>query len=158
MKKIMILYTVIILLIIVVPVLILFILSNNNCDYSDSKKEVTDFLNSNEDELIVIIKDAIDTKDKTVRTFKDKEYYYSVNDNKEIVTISINSQGMLGGHYWDLIYCECDYLNGKTIDIYDEHKETGKGNNIFIVEKIKDNWFFSYQDWDGKTNIKGGQF
>ena len=157
MKKI-ILYIVIILLIIIAPVLILFVLSNNNYDYSNFKKEVIDFLNSNEDELIVISKNAINTKDKAVHTFKNKEYYYSIKDNKEIVTISINSQGMLGGQYWDLIYCEGDYLNGKTIDIYDEHKETGKGNNIFVVEKIKDNWFFSYQDWDGKANMKGEQF
>ena len=38
-------------------------------------------------------------------------------------------------------------------ELYDEYKETGSGNNIFIVEKIKDNWYFYYQDWDGKVDI-----
>lgn len=58
----------------------------------------------------------------------------------------------MDGQYWDLIYCEEDYLDGKNIDIYDEYKETGSGNNIFIVEKIRDNWYYSYQDWDGKVD------
>ena len=49
---------------------------------------------------------------------------------------------MLGGQYWYLLYCEDDFLDGKNIYIYDEYKETGSGNNIFIVEKIKDNWYF----------------
>lgn len=40
-----------------------------------------------------------------------------------------------------------------TIQIYDEKETTGEGNNIFIREKIKDNWYFYYDDYDGTVDI-----
>ena len=58
---------------------------------------------------------------------------------------------MLGGQYYGLIYIK-EY-NDELI-IYDEFKETGTGNNIFIRKKIKDNWYIYYDDFDGKVDIK----
>lgn len=66
----------------------------------------------------------------------------------------MDAQGFLGGQYYGLIYSKDENIyNGKDLFIYDENKETGEGNNIFIRKKILDNWFFYYNDWDGKVKI-----
>ena len=57
---------------------------------------------------------------------------------------------MLGGQYWGIIYApNDDLLDGNTSSIYNEKEETG--NNIFIKEKIRDFWYFYYDDYDGKV-------
>ena len=57
---------------------------------------------------------------------------------------------MLGGQYYGLIYAKESKEN---LFIYDEKEETKQGNNVFIRQKIKDNWYFYYEDYDGKVNI-----
>lgn len=54
-----------------------------------------------------------------------------------------------------IIYCPSDDLiDNNYIEIYDENAETNSGNNIFIKERIKENWYFYYDDYDGKIDIK----
>lgn len=149
-KKKIILISILLFIIIIVTILSLYKMSDN--DYDKAKKETLNFLDKNLSELEKISKEGLSIKNKEVQKYKTKKYHFTENDGKEYIVININSQGMLGGQYWDLIYCEEDYLDGKNIDIYDEYKETGSGNNIFIVEKIRDNWYYSYQDWDGKVD------
>ena len=56
---------------------------------------------------------------------------------------------MLGGQYYGLIYIKDKF---EELIIYDGTK-LENGNNIFIREKLKDNWYFYYDDYDGKVNI-----
>ena len=149
-KKIIVLFSILLFIIIIAITWSLY--KMNNSDYYRAKKETLKFLDKNITKLEEISKESLSKKDKETYEFKTKKYHFAENDGKEYIVININAQGMLGGQYWDLIYCEDDYLDGNTIDIYDEYKETGSGNNIFILEKIRDNWYFSYQDWDGKVD------
>ena len=54
---------------------------------------------------------------------------------------------MLGGQYYGLIYSQNNH------DGLIKNKEIG-GNNIFIRQKITDNWYFYYDDYDGKVDVK----
>ena len=81
---------------------------------------------------------------------KDAGYYYddyfNFKNNEEYIKIYIDAQGMLGGQYYGLIYSknnEKELIKNKELH----------GNNIFIRQKIKDNWYFYYDDYDGKVNI-----
>ncbi len=152
-KKIIVLSSVILFILISITILFLYKGSNSNGDYERAKKETLSFLDENIKQLEELSKESLSKKYSEMQTFKTKEYYFDENNGKEYIVININAQGMLGGQYWYLLYCEDDFLDGKNIYIYDEYKETGSGNNIFIVEKIKDNWYFYYQDWDGKVDI-----
>ena len=43
--------------------------------------------------------------------------------------------------------------NVDEVIIFDELSETGEGNNIFIRKKINNNWYFYYDDYDGKIDL-----
>lgn len=122
-------------------------------EFDKAKKESTSFLNNNIKELQNISNELLETKDS--KKYKNKIYvHYKNSGEKEYIQFDINSQGMLGGQYWGIIYSpNDDLLDEKISYIYNEQEETGKGNNIFIKEKIQDNWYFYYDDYDGKVEI-----
>ena len=57
---------------------------------------------------------------------------------------------MLGGQNYGIIYSKID---DEDFIVYDQKKVTGEGNNIFIREKLYDNWYFYYNDWDGEIDV-----
>lgn len=124
-------------------------------DYNSAKKSSIKFLNNNQIELEKIFdKLILNNQENASGKYKEKFYIYYSNDEKYI-KLDIDSQGMLGGQYWGIIYCPSDaLLENNNIKIYDENVETNDGNNIFIKEKIKDKWYFYYEDYDGKVDIK----
>ena len=124
-------------------------------DYNSAKKSSIKFLNSNQIELEKIYdKIILNNQENASGRYKEKFYIYYSNDEKYI-KLDIDSQGMLGGQYWGIIYCPSDDLiDNNYIEIYDENTETNNGNNIFIKERIKENWYFYYDDYDGKVDIK----
>ena len=75
---------------------------------------------------------------------------FDFNNEVEYIVFDLDSQGMLGGQYYGLIYSKNNKLD---LIIFDEYKERGKGNNIFIRKTIKDNWYFYYDDFDGKVDV-----
>ena len=75
---------------------------------------------------------------------------FDFKNKTEYIKLDLDSQGMLGGQYYGLIYTK---ESKEKLIIYDEKEETKKGNNVFIRQKIKDNWYFYYEDYDGKVNI-----
>ena len=122
-----------------------------------AKKETIKFLEKNIKELEEISKELILSKDTEWKKHDKLQYGYGYKDsnNKEYIQFDLDAQGFLGGQYWGLQYSpNDDYLDGANIKIYDEKERTGKGNDIFIIEKIKENWYFYYEDYDGKVNIK----
>lgn len=156
MKK-KLLNTFIAILLIVTGVTLFIIISNvNRDDYQNAKNNSIKFLNNNIYELEKLSDEAITSKNYNEKEFKNVSYSYEKNsDNIEYVQFDINSKGMLGGRYWGIIYSpDDDFLDNETIQIYDENQETGKGNNIFIKERIRNNWYFYYDDYDGKIDIK----
>ncbi len=124
--------------------------------YEKCKDKSISFLKMNEDELTEIAEELMQKEDGAAYKFKDQYYcYYSNNGNTSYVKIDIDSQGMLGGQYWGIIYCPNNNLIDvdSTIEIYDEKQTSKDGNNIFIREMIKENWYFYYDDYDRKIDI-----
>ena len=75
---------------------------------------------------------------------------YNVNlDTRGVVSFSIGSQGsVVGGQYWYILYSPYDdFIDGKSIYI------NKKDDIIEIIEKIEDNWYFYYIDYDGKIDL-----
>ena len=131
-------------------------------NYASAKNNAIEYLNDNEKELIQIANSLYENKTFKKNPLKNIDYASYVHDEdfdfknkKEYIKYDLDSQGMLGGQYYGLIYSiDKDILDSNKLIIYDEKKETGEGNNIFIRQKIKDNWFFYYNDFDGIVNTK----
>ena len=120
-------------------------------DYFSSKKSWIKYLNSNIAELEDLFNQSeYISKESYLKLDDGKSYIVKLGKNGKYVELDIGAQGMLGGQYWGLIYCTTDYLDGENIEI---KGNAGEGNNVFITEKIKDNWYFYYDDYDGKVDI-----
>ena len=131
-------------------------------DFNSAKEETILYLKENEKELENIADELYKSKAKQNNTYKNISYAsyhnYPKNNNSlentEYVIFDLDSQGVLGGQYYGLIYSKNKNIyNGNSLAIYDENKETGNGNNIEIRKKIDNNWFFYYDDYDGKVQI-----
>ena len=150
-------------LILTISIILVCININKEYNYESAKKEAITFLNKNADNIQKLAEELLDEKSNEIRKYKEIEYkyyeeevYFDTLVGKEQVRFEINAQGMLGGQYWGLIYSRNDdLLNDKIKYVYNENERTGKGNNIFIREKIKDRWYFFYDDWDGKVGEQG---
>lgn len=125
----------------------------NKFNYDKALKTTIKYLNKNENELKKIVDELYINREPIQKPYKSISYA-SYNDdgglNQEYIEFDMDAQGMLGGQYYGLIYSKKD---DEDLIIYDEFKETGKGNNIFIRQKIKDNWYFYYDDYDGKVDV-----
>lgn len=162
-NKIMIIFLIMFLIIIIGLLLIKLALNSyynkefNRFNYNSAKQTTIKLLNKNENELKKISDGLYESKtliEKPLENIKTSSYrydeYFNYNGEVEYIKFYIDAQGMLGGQYYGLIYSK---KNIENIIIYDEFKEKNKGNNIFIREKIKDNWYFYYDDYDGKVDI-----
>ena len=74
---------------------------------------------------------------------------FNFKEKTEFIEFSIYNSGLFGGQDYGLIYSK---INSENIIIYDEKEAIGEGNNIFIREKIYENWYFYYNDWDGEVD------
>lgn len=123
--------------------------------YDSGKREIIKYLKENKSQLESIAIELYESKSSNDSPYKKISYAsYCKNNSLEkssFVKFNFDSQGFLGGQYYGLIYSQGGNIyDGKDIIIYDEKKETGEGNNIFIREKIADNWYYYYDDYDGK--------
>ena len=158
MKKRLIIYIVSVIVILLLGIVTLTILtSKSNFDYETAKTKAEKYLNKNEKQLTQLVNELYESKTSRKDSTKGISYasYENSDDfdfkNKtEYIKIELDSQGMLGGQYYGLIYTKESKEN---LFIYDEKEETKQGNNVFIRQKIKDNWYFYYEDYDGKVNI-----
>lgn len=151
-------------LIIIIGLLLIKLVLNNyyNKDFNkfnyDKAQQITiKYLNKNENELKKIVNELYINREPIQKPYKSISYgSYNYNsgfnykEDKEYIEFDMDAQEMLGGQYYGLIYSKKD---DEDLIIYDEFKETGKGNNIFIRQKIKDNWYFYYDDYDGKVDV-----
>ncbi len=123
-------------------------------NYNKALKTTTKYLNKNENELKKIADILLETKESKEKPYKNIKFakYFKDFDfkgNGEYIKFNIDSQGMLGGQYYGLIYIQDKF---DELITYDGTKLENE-NNIFIREKLKDNWYFYYDDYDGKVNI-----
>ena len=127
--------------------------------YDSGKREMMKYLKENKSELEKIAIELYESKSSKNSPYKKISYGSYVKNNSleksSFVQFDFDSQGFLGGQYYGLIYSQDENIyDGKNIIIYDEKKEIGEGNNIFIREKLADNWYYYYDDYDGKIKSK----
>lgn len=118
-------------------------------NYESAKKKTENFLCSNIEELEKIAIQSMESKSSTEKEYKkaDSIYYDSVENT---VVFETDSQGMLGGQFWSLIYTENGTFRGESKQyIYKEEN----GNNIIIAEHLQGNWFFYWIDYDGREDL-----
>ena len=127
---------------------------SDKVNYKSAKEATIRYLNTNEKELKKVVDELYKNKSSIEKPLKKIIYaayyyddYFNFENEEEYIKLDIDAQGMLGGQYYGLIYSktknEKELIKNK--DSY--------GNNIFIRQKIKDNWYFYYKDYDGKVNI-----
>ncbi len=138
--------------------------------YLEAEKYSVNYLNSNIEQLTKTAKNVI--KDKPEKGYNHnsfKEIYYisyggsSIDVNGNYASFHFKDDGFVHDVNWGLIYSPSNTYEGEE-QIYID-RDSGH-NNIFIRKKIRDNWFFYYDDFDGTTdlndvkknytNIKGG--
>lgn len=112
-------------------------------DYSES------FLRHNQGELESIAQETLKTKQPSMNEYK-KAYEIKYDENEEAVNFEIGSQGMLGGQYWRIVYTEKGNYRGES-EKYTYYEEGG--NNIVFAEKISENWYFYWIDYDDRKNL-----
>ncbi len=127
--------------------------------YDSGKEYIRTYLKENEKDLEKIAKELLKTKSSKKNPYKKIGYASYEKENHleqaSYVQFDIKAQGFLGGQTIGLIYSEDSTIYGeKEFVIYDEKEETGEGNNILIREKIKKNWYYYYNDYDGKVKIE----
>lgn len=130
-------------------------------NYEEALEEAITFLEDNEEELDELAKEYLENHEMKSKKFKIvNSINYSdtdgiKNERLENVVFDCKVQGILGGQSWGLLHIPSnEYLGEKELYIYDEKEFKSDGNNVFIRKKIKKNWFFYYDDWDGKVNLK----
>lgn len=158
MKKNLLIYVISIIVILSILILAFVALTNKSeFDYKEAKKNTEEFLSKNEKQLTKLVDELYESKASKKGLIKGISYASYVNrddfnfkNDIEYIKIDLDSQGMLGGQYYGLIYSK---ESNDSFIVYDEKKETNKGNNIFIRQKIKSNWYFYYEDYDGKVDV-----
>ncbi len=115
--------------------------------YSSARKTCIQFLESNKEKMNTIAQNVL--SDESLSSGYYEDHYYSIKEDdkgEKYVTFDIDSQGMLGGQYWNLIYCPNGTYRGESETYY--WKEDN-GNNIVKAEKIDNNWWYYWIDYDG---------
>ena len=149
----------IILLCIIIPIISIFLLIGaeelfwklnfDKFNYESAKENTIKYFYENEDELEKLLNKTIKEKNEKCIEKPYKKIDSICYHSDDIIEFNMDAQGMLGGQYYGLKY---NTKAKENLIIYDEYKETGNGNNIFITQRIKGNWFFYYRDWDGKVD------
>lgn len=130
--------------------------------YDSGKLQITKYLENNRRELENIANELYKSKSSKKRPYKNIEYssycnYKQLNsfEKSSFVQFDFAAQGMNGGQYYGLIYSkDSNIYDDNDLFIYDENNEIGKGNNVFIREKIANNWYYYYDDYDGKVKVE----
>lgn len=140
-------------LILIIYIIFLLIKGKNysveKYNFNTAKTEIINYLEDNINSLESRCNVVLEYKPEKCVIYDELAYCYHNVDGKEDIEIDINSQGFLGGQYWGITYSKDDLLDGDDISI----EKSESGNNIFIRQKIKENWYFHYYDYDGQENM-----
>lgn len=117
--------------------------------YQSAKDYSEYFLKHNQEELKNIAQETLKNKRPSMNEYK-KAYEIKYDEIEDAVNFEIGSQGMLGGQYWRLVYTEKGNYRGE-IEKYTYYEKNG--NNIAFAEKISENWYFYWIDYDGREDL-----
>lgn len=128
--------------------------------YSEAEKYSINYLNSDTEQLTKIAKkvikekssDSVSTKIKDIQSIHYGGGNFMTNGN--YVTFTFYDNGFYHDVDWGLIYSPANNFAGEDeLYTYDESINDSEGNNVYVRKKIKDNWFFYYNDYDGDTKL-----
>lgn len=111
--------------------------------YSTAREACEEFLRDNRERIELLAKDAAAARSTEIKTVLDHSYYCGSDG---YVHFEIGAQGMLGGQYWSLVYTPNGSFCGET-ETYTFRE--ADGNNIVKAEKLADNWWYRWEDFDG---------
>ena len=136
----------------------------NSANYAQAKEQTIIFINKNQNEIENVKNDVIEKQTAKGISMKGVSYIsYEVYNEDTFVFFDYGSQGMLGGQYWGFYYSssnlprvQADYQGKCPLT---EAKIEGcfywrelNGNNFYASERINDNWFFYYMDYDNNRH------
>lgn len=139
---------------------LIFLLASNSCSsnksFKETKQETKEFVLNNVDVLSEKVVDILSKKSADGITYDNgKTIDYKEYDYSNYVVFGYDAQGMLGGQYWGFYYSTNDVPigdQGYELDLTKSkdgwYWQEPDGNNYYYTEKITDNWFFSYTDYD----------
>lgn len=110
--------------------------------YSSAKIECEKFLKKYRVDLERIAQDTLSADIDFSDEYKGHSYHKDVQTG--CVQFRMDSQGMLGGQYWYLVYTGDGTYYGQT----DEYFEKWDSNNVTKAEHLEGNWWFLWQDYD----------
>lgn len=130
-------------------------------NYENTKAEALDLFHARKDEFLAVVAEfenfgATDFSIKGVSSISCKE-----DGDYKCIEFKIDAYGFLGGQYWSLSYHSGNYpynswgfkLNDLTAGPYAGsyywQENPNEGNNFFAIERIEEDWFFHYMDFDG---------
>lgn len=121
----------------------------NKFDYDSALKDSRKFLNENIDDLNKLALEYIETHDLESKRYKKVKSIYYSDYEVEKVSFKIDSKGSaLGGQYYGLIYVP----NGEYLGEDKLYIKNDKGR-IFIRKRLEKNWFFYYDDYNGRVDL-----
>lgn len=110
--------------------------------YSSAKNECQSILSKYQDEFESIPTQAFQTEGLSNGEFKKFSWF----EYDDYIKFEIDSQGMLGGQYWSLVYTFDGIYQGETNKYLYKEKD---GNNIVKGELLQGHWWFLWEDYDG---------
>ena len=110
--------------------------------YSSAREVCVKVLNKHQTEMEQTAIDSL--RYNNSGSFRD--YFYNCYREESFVKFNIDAQGFLGGQYWELVYTQDGTFYGETESyLYEEND----GNNIVRAEKINEQWWYLWTDYDG---------
>ena len=135
--------------------------------YEEAKDQTIKYFMENKSEYEEAVKAVILQKGSVdININGESLLYYKTNNIGEIVKTHMDAQGaFMGSQYWGVYYSSQNqpYLDqdGSTQEAYPLIKamedgcyyweEPNGGNNLYVTERIEENWFFSYMDYNRNT-------
>ena len=130
-------------------------------NYENTKAEALDLFHARKDEFLAVVEEfensgATDFSIKGVSSISCEE-----DGDYKCIEFKSDAYGFLGGQYWSLSYHSGNYpynswgfewgdlTAGPYAGSYYWQENPNEGNNFFAIERIEEDWFFHYMDFDG---------
>lgn len=132
-----------------ITLLVCFAGCEKSRSYEEIKADTVSFLKANQTALEAAAQKTIQEATPTENPFEEISNIRYDTANGYVV-FDMDAQGMLGGQYWSLIYTPTGtYMEEPQTYFYSQED----GNNLQFAEKIHDNWFFLWEDYDGREDL-----
>jgi hypothetical protein len=133
-------------------------------DYEQAKSHTIMFITDYKDDIETVKNDVVDNKSADNTSLEGVRYIsYEAYEDGIFIFFDYDGQGMLGGQYWGFYYSSNDIprvqydYQGKIALAQAGEKGCYYwwdeiGSNLYATERIEENWFFYYMDYDNNMH------